>query len=86
MSRISDNWSLYVYEFEGGWYENGSQRFIATFEDPQHENLYKLWINFIINDGEEITFNILLDMAEFIQNETGSYSQFIGKQTLDDIF
>lgn len=85
MANISDNWSLYVHTFDGGFYENGTQRFIYTFDNPQHENLYKLWINFMINDGERITFNLLFDMAQFIENEDGTYKDFIGTGGLDSL-
>ena len=81
-----DNWSNYTYEFEGGWYELGSERFIACFENPEHEERFKLWLNFLIGDGDTVTFNTMYDMAQFIQNERGTYRDFAGSLSIDNVY
>lgn len=86
MAKVTDNWSLYVYEFEGAFYECGSQRYIMCLDTEKKDNIFKMWINFMINDGEKITFNTLLDLAQFIQDEEGTYKDFMGEITLDNLF
>lgn len=82
---MEQNWSNFVYTTEGGWYENQSNRYINCFEDQTNEDMFKLWVDFAINDGENITFNLLYDMADFIISGKGTYNDFTGTNTIDKI-
>jgi hypothetical protein len=77
MKQYTDNWSVYVYEFDGGFYECGTQRFIYTFDTDVKECMFRLWISFLIADSDEINFNVLVDMAEFIDEGSGTYTDFM---------
>jgi len=83
---VETNWSNYVYFFEGGWYENTTDRYINTFDTEHHDNIFKLWISFLIIDGSVIDFNTLVDMSEFIKDNAGNYNDFMGTSTLDQLY
>lgn len=81
------SWDTYVYRFEGGWYECASQRFIASFDNEVDEQMYLLWISFLIleKNNDPITFNTLYDMAQFLIQRQGTYEDFTGTLTIDNI-